>query len=106
MRRAIGIVVAAVIVMAPTSAHAAFPGANGKIAFTDDTDSDGELLAVQTATPGGPFSTSIAFAQRPAWAPDGTKLAFEPAWCCEVEVAVMVNICRDGTVGTKGCRID
>ncbi len=61
-------------VLAPTTAHATFPGANGKIAFalpggacpriyTMDFDGSNRTLVIQGA-------------HRPRWSPDGTKIAY------------------------------
>lgn len=65
-------------VAAQRPAHAAFPGANGKLAFTRHgaiyvVNSDGTGLTRLTAE-----STSQR-ATEPAWSPDGTKIAFARA---------------------------
>jgi Tol biopolymer transport system component len=82
--------VAASALFASTSAHAAFPGANGKIAFSrcswsdvtlfrlDDCDiwtmnADGTGQTNITNTPG---SNGRLSEEDPAWSPDGTKIAF------------------------------
>ena len=88
------------------SAHAAFPGANGKIAFTAGADSqifvmnsDGSGVVQLTVAPGRSFF--------PDWSPDGRKIAFtstrddpDPAGCssCNDEIYTMD---ADGTNVTR-----
>ena len=79
----------------PSMAGAAFPGRNGKIAFAFgviDTD-------IYTVNPDGTGATRLTSGQgydhRPAWSPDGTKIAFE-RWSYEVPGEIYV-MNADGT---------
>jgi Tol biopolymer transport system component len=64
--------------LAPTAAHAAFPGANGKIAFDTTRDGNSEIYSMN---PDGTSQTRLtsngARDVYPAWSPDGSKIAFE-----------------------------
>lgn len=75
-------------------AGAAFPGANGKIAFGDRTEL-GEAR-ISTVNPDGSGVTELtdlagskAFANGPVWSPDGTRLAFWSLRDGNVDVFVM-----------------
>ncbi len=65
------------LLIAP-AAHAAFPGANGKIAFVRCCP--GGLHQIFTMNPDGTGQTQVsdgtANDQNPAWSPDGAKIAF------------------------------
>ena len=69
--------VLAVLVLSPSPAESAFPGWNGKIAFTSDRDGNGEIYVMdadganQTRLTSNPADDG-----RPAWSADGTKIAF------------------------------
>jgi dipeptidyl aminopeptidase/acylaminoacyl peptidase len=60
---------AGMLLLVPTStAHAAFPGQNGKIAFAGPT-------GVETIQPDGSARTRISGSYDPAWSPDGRRIA-------------------------------
>jgi TolB protein len=59
------------------SAHGAFPGANGRIAFSTDRDGN---LEIYSMNPDGSDQRRLtydpSFDLWPAWSPDGTRIAF------------------------------
>ena len=67
------VVLAAVLLLVPASADAAFPGANGKIAFT-------RTLDIWTTSPDGTSQTNLTNSDdvdgAASWSPDGTKIVF------------------------------
>ena len=72
--RAFGLAASLIICCWPAAAHAAFPGQNGKIAFTN---SDGVFLNVYTINADGSDLRQVAArAQYPAWSADGRRLAY------------------------------
>jgi Tol biopolymer transport system component len=79
-------------VISVQQASAAFPGANGKIAFASNRDDDGPFQIYvmdvdgsnQTNLSNSPFSDGL-----PAWSSDGSKLAFTRTGAGQVDIFVM-----------------
>jgi Tol biopolymer transport system component len=63
--------------MSTEPAEAAFPGANGEIAFVSDRDGDRDIYAMNQSGTGLRRLTNDPKEDRgPAWSPDGSKMAF------------------------------
>jgi dipeptidyl aminopeptidase/acylaminoacyl peptidase len=67
--------IAAAVTASIPPAQAAFPGANGLIAFTRATSQGTDIAVVRPDRTG--FRTLIRNAEDPAWSPDGRLLAFD-----------------------------
>jgi len=69
--------VAAGLVLGPSPAESAFPGANGKIAFNSYRDGNSEIYVMNADGSGQTNLTNNAADERDfAWSADGTKIAF------------------------------
>src|SRR5689334_14377693 len=79
-RMARRLVVAATVVVCAavaSTAQAAFPGANGKIAFDSDVDGNNEIYVVNPdGTDLTRLTTNPASDTDAAWSPDGSKIVF------------------------------
>jgi dipeptidyl aminopeptidase/acylaminoacyl peptidase len=84
-------VVTLALLVVPASAHAAFPGQNGKIAFSFNR-------AIWTMNPDGSNRTQLTTPTGsevdgfPAWSPDGSKIAFRHYRCnpgCGIDLHIM-----------------
>src|SRR4051794_4620237 len=79
LKRITGSIGAAIVVFVPTasSAHGAFPGANGKIAFSSNRDGDYEVYVMNAdGASVSQLTHNSAGDFQPAWSPDGAKIAF------------------------------
>ena len=65
-----------VLVAGAKPADAAFPGANGKIAFTKENFRQGSS-GIFTINPDGSGSSKLGSGYSPSWSADGTKVVFE-----------------------------
>jgi uncharacterized repeat protein (TIGR01451 family) len=76
---ALPVMAAAVALLAGAGpAGAAFPGANGKLAFQSDRDGNDEIYIMNADGSGQTNLTNNgAFDGEPAWSPNGQKIAFE-----------------------------
>jgi WD40-like Beta Propeller Repeat len=78
-RRYAALVAAVLIALAlPSTAHAAFPGANGRIAWASN-EAGSDLEIVSAFADGSGFrqeTTNTTDDREPAWSPDGTKIAY------------------------------
>jgi Tol biopolymer transport system component len=81
------------------SAHAAFPGANGKIAFSSDRSGNREIF---TANPDGSGLAKLTKStplgnSGPSWSPDGSKIAFDRVTVQGGNVSEIFTMNSDGT---------
>ena len=82
LARQVALIAAVALLGLPSAAHAAFPGANGKIAFVSDRDAPGTgTTDIYTMNPDGSdvrrLTTDSHSDDHPAWSPDGSKIAFD-----------------------------
>src|SRR3954451_13085105 len=65
------------VLLLPATAHATFPGANWKIAFTSSRDGNSEIYSMNSDGSGGVgLANGPGKYGAPAWSPDGSKILF------------------------------
>jgi Tol biopolymer transport system component len=74
---ALALLVVLVSLIGPATSQAAFPGANGKIAFQSFRDGNNEIYTMNAdGSSQTRLTNNTASDTDPAWSPDGTKIAF------------------------------
>ena len=77
MRRSAWLIAAAIALALPCSAQAAFPGQNGRIAFSSSVDGDSEIYTINPDGTGLAQLTDNTIADvSPSWSPDGQRIVF------------------------------
>ena len=89
-RRLAGACAALAALVLTSPAHAAFPGANGLLAFNSNRDGDFELFTM----PGDGLqqlqrTNNTDSDRKPVWSPDGKRLAFQSDRDGDVDIYVM-----------------
>lgn len=85
--------------IADSPASAAFPGANGKIAFYSNRDGNYEIYAMSAdGSSQVRLTNNAATDSDPVWSPDGTKISFYSDRAANYEIYVMD---ADGTSQTR-----
>ena len=95
--------------LAPLPAHAAFPGANGQIAFNQGTCCITPEDAYKINPDGTGLSLIIAAANDPTWSPSGAKIAYwsgEHIWTANALIPGFVQEQRQTVVQAFRVRID
>src|SRR5512138_780401 len=93
------VLAACVLLAGGHRAHAAFPGANGLIAFASSRDGDAEIYTMAPDASAQTRLTRNANADSdPAWSPEGTRLVFTSNRDGNDEIYVMS---ADGTGQTR-----
>jgi len=88
-----------VLIAGAVTVHAAFPGANGKIAFDSDRDGNEEVYVMNADGTGQTrLTNNPAFDGIPVWSSDGTKITFSSMRDGDFEVYAMN---ADGTGQTN-----
>jgi Tol biopolymer transport system component len=106
LRTAVGACLVALMVAAP-SAHAAFPGVNGKIAFASTRTGNYDIYTMNADGTGVTNLTNdAAIDQLPAWSPDGQRIAFlsnrggsNDVWVMNADGTGMTQVTQLGNVG-------
>ncbi len=94
----------AVLVLAAPPAHAAFPGANGKIAFTSFPNFDNEIATINPDGSGRvDLTANTVHDFSPSWSADGQWITFvrepAPGPCCDYDAVWKMR--ADGTSQTR-----
>lgn len=88
--RALSFLLLVTSVIHPPPAHAAFPGANGKICFVTDRDGNSEIYVMNADGTGQTNLTNNPAADSDcAWSADGTKIAFRSGRDGNLEIYAM-----------------
>jgi Tol biopolymer transport system component len=105
------VVVGAMLVSA-APAHAAFPGANGKIAYAKSSASGGPYYGIYTVNPDGTGQVQLTsspdstyYDERPDWSSDGTKIAFDrnlDQMGTEIPCSSVPGVCGIWTMNADG----
>jgi Tol biopolymer transport system component len=80
-RRRVALTAALAMLALPSPTQAAFPGANGKIAFSSERVQPNQVNTF-TINPDGTGLTNLGIPGRPAWSADGTKIAYRCGVIC------------------------
>jgi Tol biopolymer transport system component len=121
VRRLVGAAACLLFLLVVAPVHAAFPGQNGKIAFSDKRDDPSPATCggtghlcnyeIYTVNPDGTgvvrLTTDPAPDGTPSWSPDGTKIAFVrqvPVGVCDIDNLMTWVMGADGSGQTAlGC---
>src|SRR4051812_20517180 len=71
---AVAVVIA--VALAPATALGAFPGANGRIAYSLNTGGPGEPTRIHTVLPSGHGDETLAVGMQPSWSANGRRIVF------------------------------
>jgi hypothetical protein len=88
MRTIVSLTLVAALAVTVPAAHAAFPGENGRIAYSFSSPNEYEAGAVYTIKPDGTDKRELtlfgpSFPSGISWSPDGAKVVFDDG-CCEI----------------------
>jgi Tol biopolymer transport system component len=92
------LVAAAIVLLTPHAGRAAFPGANGDIAFDSDRFGDEQIFRISSSGGDAVQLTTLGRNFSPAWSPDGSRIAFVSERDLNAEIYVMN---ADGSAETR-----